>query len=82
MQHHEQWRGKGFPQGLSKEKIHPLARIVAAADVFCKLALPPPGEVHPPVQDILWAMKRDHALELEPRSLAAIHGVFEKEKPA
>jgi putative nucleotidyltransferase with HDIG domain len=32
--HHERWDGKGYPDGLSKEAIHPLARIVAVADAF------------------------------------------------
>ncbi len=33
-QHHEKYDGTGYPQGLSGDKIHPHARIVAVADVF------------------------------------------------
>jgi len=33
-QHHEKWNGTGYPLGLAKEKIDPLARIVALADVY------------------------------------------------
>ncbi|MCO4800168.1 MAG: DUF3369 domain-containing protein [Colwelliaceae bacterium] len=33
-QHHEKFDGTGYPQGLSGEKIHIFARIVAVADVF------------------------------------------------
>jgi putative nucleotidyltransferase with HDIG domain len=32
--HHERWDGKGYPDGLAGEAIHPLARIVAVSDAF------------------------------------------------
>ncbi len=32
--HHERWDGKGYPDGLGGEAIHPLARVVALADAF------------------------------------------------
>jgi putative two-component system response regulator len=32
--HHERWDGKGYPQGLSADKIPVAARIVAVADAF------------------------------------------------
>lgn len=32
--HHERWEGGGYPDGLSGERIHRLARIVAVADAF------------------------------------------------
>ncbi len=33
-QHHERWDGKGYPKGLSGDRIALAARIVAVADVF------------------------------------------------
>jgi response regulator RpfG family c-di-GMP phosphodiesterase len=33
-QHHERWDGKGYPRGLSGEKIHVFGRIAAIVDVF------------------------------------------------
>jgi HD-GYP domain-containing protein (c-di-GMP phosphodiesterase class II) len=33
-QHHERWDGKGYPDGLKGEEIHPAARILAVADVY------------------------------------------------
>jgi HD-GYP domain-containing protein (c-di-GMP phosphodiesterase class II) len=32
--HHERWDGGGYPQGVSGERIPPLARLAAVADVF------------------------------------------------
>lgn len=34
LHHHEQWNGKGYPQGLAGEEIPLLARITAVADAF------------------------------------------------
>lgn len=34
LQHHERCNGSGYPWGIEKDKIHPLARIVAVADVY------------------------------------------------
>ena len=34
LQHHEQFNGKGYPQGLSGESIHLFGRIVGVVDVF------------------------------------------------
>lgn len=34
LQHHERYDGNGYPSGLMQESIHPIARIVAVADVF------------------------------------------------
>jgi len=33
-EHHERWDGTGYPQGLSGDHIHQLARIAAVADVY------------------------------------------------
>ena len=34
LQHHERYDGRGYPHGLAGMQIHPLARIVAVADVY------------------------------------------------
>ncbi len=34
LQHHEQYGGKGYPQGLSHKDIHLFSRIVGVVDVF------------------------------------------------
>jgi Response regulator containing a CheY-like receiver domain and an HD-GYP domain len=35
--HHERWDGRGYPDGLAREDIPQLARILAVADTFCAL---------------------------------------------
>jgi len=37
-QHHERWEGGGYPDGVAGEDIHPLARILAVADVYDAMA--------------------------------------------
>lgn len=34
LQHHEKLNGKGYPLGVSEEKIHQFARIIAMADIY------------------------------------------------
>ena len=38
LHHHEQWDGRGYPQGLAGKEIPLLARIVAVADSFDAMA--------------------------------------------
>lgn len=40
LQHHEQWDGNGYPHALAGRDQHPLARLLAVADVFDALASP------------------------------------------
>ena len=34
LQHHEKLSGKGYPLGVTEEKIHPYAKIIAMADIY------------------------------------------------
>ena len=34
LQHHEKTNGKGYPLGVSEDKIHPYAKIISVADVY------------------------------------------------
>lgn len=38
-EHHEDILGQGFPQGLTKPKIHPFSLIVSVADIFCEYTI-------------------------------------------
>jgi putative nucleotidyltransferase with HDIG domain len=34
-EHHEEGSGQGYPRRITKQKMHPLARVVSLADKFC-----------------------------------------------
>lgn len=53
--HHERWDGTGYPQGLSRERVPLVGRIVAVADVFDSLTHARPYK---------GAMPRDEAARL------------------
>ena len=40
LQHHERPDGSGYPQGLTGPAIHPLARLLSLADIYCAMVLP------------------------------------------
>ncbi len=42
LQHHEQWNGSGYPQGLKSQGISRYAQIIAAADAFSDLLVEHP----------------------------------------
>lgn len=47
LHHHERNNGSGFPQGLVRAKIHPMAQLLAVADEFCYLYKGHPGQLRP-----------------------------------
>jgi diguanylate cyclase (GGDEF)-like protein len=41
-QHHERWDGRGYPNGMRGDRIHPLARAVAILDAFSAMVVDRP----------------------------------------
>jgi putative nucleotidyltransferase with HDIG domain len=72
MQHHERDCGLGFPCGLTRHRIHPLAKVVAVADEFCDLAIRPRDQPAPKVIEALARLKTMHGTVLDQASLAAL----------
>lgn len=65
-QHHERMNGTGYPLGLTKENIHPLARIVAVADVYSAMIS---TQVYSERRDLLHVLREMYELgfqELDP----------------
>lgn len=61
--HHEKWNGKGYPQGLSGDKIPITGRIVGLADAFDALTSKRPYKVPYPVEiacDIIRKERGEH----------------------
>lgn len=53
-QHHERQNGKGYPNGLAKNQIHPYGRIVAIADAFDAMTT---NRVYKPAEDTFSTLK-------------------------
>ncbi|MBW2091617.1 MAG: HD domain-containing protein [Deltaproteobacteria bacterium] len=63
LSHHEKWNGKGYPQGLSKDKIPLEGRIVGLIDVFDSLISKRPYKDVYPIDvalDIIHKEKEEH----------------------
>ncbi|MFC5700598.1 HD-GYP domain-containing protein [Cohnella faecalis] len=66
LQHHERMDGTGYPLGLKAEAIHPIARIVAVADVYSAMIS---SRVYKEKKDLLFVLKELFELsfkELDP----------------
>ncbi len=76
LQHHEDCAGQGRPFGLKKERIHPLARLLAVADTFCHLALKNPDSPGMSPKDAIERMLILYRGSLDPVFLTALADVF------
>jgi putative nucleotidyltransferase with HDIG domain len=79
-EHHENNIGQGYPLGLSKREIHPLARVVHVANVFCGYAIKshPHAAILPP-HEALKNMEIHKSIELDEESFAALKKLFVKQ---
>ena len=78
--HHERMDGRGYPRGLTREQMSPLARMMALADVFEALtAADRPYKNGKPLSvalEIMAAMVRDHHLDPDLFILFVQSGVY------
>jgi HD-GYP domain-containing protein (c-di-GMP phosphodiesterase class II) len=72
LMHHEALDGSGYPQGLSKDEIPMLARIVAVADIFDALTSPRSYKRPWAVKDAVAELQRMAASQLDPFCVAAL----------
>ncbi len=66
LQHHERMDGKGYPLGLTRDDIHPMARVVAVADVYSAMIS---SRVYSEQKDLLHVLREMQELsfnELDP----------------
>ena len=66
LSHHEKWNGKGYPQGLSGNKIPLAARIVALADTFDALTSKRPYKNPYPAEIALEIIKKERGRYFDP----------------
>lgn len=75
-EHHENFLGNGYPQGLDGEDIHPMARIVAITD--CYDALTTKRSYNQPMhpRDALNFMMEKLGKKFDPEFLRAMHSIL------
>lgn len=66
LQHHERLNGTGYPNKLTRDQMHPMARIISVADVYSAMIS---SRVYQKKQDLLFVLRELHRLsfsELDP----------------
>lgn len=78
-EHHEDCLGQGFPRGLSKNQIHPLAKILYVADLFINQALKTPNHkgMSPAKAIEMMELKKDL---MDPKAFEGLKGIFSQSK--
>jgi diguanylate cyclase (GGDEF)-like protein len=66
LSHHERWDGKGYPRGLSGEKIPIEARIIALADSYDAMSSQRPYRKALNEEVILYEIKKNAGLQFDP----------------
>lgn len=69
LNHHEKWNGSGYPQGLKKENIPLVARLVTVCDVFDALTSKRPYKNAWSVEDSLIEMQKQKEKIFDPNIL-------------
>ena len=76
-QHHENCLGQGLPQKLQKSKIHPLAKVVHVANIFCEYAIKYRSDIMPiSAEAAIKAMEKDHREEIDREAFNALKQLF------
>jgi putative nucleotidyltransferase with HDIG domain len=81
LEHHENAVGFGFPGRKKRDKVHPLARVVAVADEFCKHALPSPDGAGLPPHQALGRLTTFNSEIYDVNALVALMGVLKTPIP-
>ncbi len=79
MQHHEWFNGKGYPDGLSGEKISFGARILAVADVFDALTSDRPYRDGMPIEIAAEMIREGSGTQFDPKVVEAFLKLLEEE---
>lgn len=78
--HHERIDGSGYPHGLRGDKISPLARIIAVADVFDALTSQRPYRQAMPVETALKVLCEEIDVKLDRQVVLAFVAALKEEK--
>ncbi|NUM87792.1 MAG: response regulator [Bdellovibrionales bacterium] len=76
MQHHENCLGLGFPMRLTKQHIHPMARLVSVANEVCNRVLKGPSCMNLSPMEALQRMFSMQREKFDPQFLEALMNIF------
>jgi diguanylate cyclase (GGDEF)-like protein len=79
-QHHERWDGRGYPNGLRGEEIHPLARAIAVIDVYSAMVADRPYHRGIPPEAALVELQRCSGTQFDPEYVARFVEWHESER--
>lgn len=71
LQHHERFDGKGYPDGLQGEQIHPLARLLTVVDAFDAMTSLRPYQKTKTYTQALEELKRCSGTQFDPEAVEA-----------
>jgi HD-GYP domain-containing protein (c-di-GMP phosphodiesterase class II) len=77
-EHHESWKGGGYPQDISGQEIHPFARIVSLTDTYDAMTTQRSYNVPMRPVEALNMMKEKVAHKFDPEMLKAMYSVLFK----
>lgn len=75
-EHHEDCIAQGYPSRLKRNSIHPMARLVAVANVFCERVIHGPEGAGLPPNDALQRMSKLDKDRLDPQFFDALKKLF------
>lgn len=77
-EHHERLDGTGYPQGLSKDEISLVGRIVAVADVFDALICDRPYRPAMSLEEVITYLRKDARVGLDTECVEALAGLCQR----
>ncbi len=75
LQHHERPDGRGYPWGIGAEKIHPLASIIAVADVYDALITDRVYRPRIPAHEALRIINAGVGTQFDPKVVEAVNRI-------
>jgi response regulator RpfG family c-di-GMP phosphodiesterase len=78
LHHHERWDGKGYPDGLSGEKIPLLARIIALADSYDAMVSDRPYRQGLSIKKALEEIEKNAGIQFDPHMVFLFTRHFKK----